>query len=341
MRGAVPVYLSLPVARLPGVALDNAHLIERVRSTFRGNALEWKAVERGIRLVFQSCGTQVRYLEDDAPAEPGLHASRRLVEVLALHGRAPSDLDTVIYGSIARTVFEPAMACEVAARAGATSALAYDVVAACAGPILAIEATVAKAAIDPTWKLGAIVSASLSEGFLRYDIPRLSELETLAAGLTIGNASTAMLVGREPFRHGGRILATHASGAVQHHALCKVPTRGHFQSARETIVALAAMVPAHVATILGRNGLRAEDVDLYVLHQPSDRVLRGVARALGVPAERVPQLHHLHANTEASSVPLALRTLHDQGRLRPGMRVLIGSAAAGFTMASALVQWEG
>lgn len=341
VAGRVPVYLSLPVARLPGTALTNAQVIERVRAGFRGNALEWKAVERGMRLVFQSCGTQVRHIETVEPLAPATHAAARLREVLAEEGRSAAELDTVVYGSIARTVFEPAMACEVAARAGAHDALAFDVVAACAGPILAIETLCGKAALDPTWRLGAIVSASLSEGFLSYDIPRLAELETLAAGLTIGNASTAMLLGREPFRHGGRILATHTTGATQHHDLCKVPTGGHFRSARETIVGLAAMVPAHVRTLLARNGLQADDIDLYVLHQPSDRVLRGVARALGVSADKVPQLHHLHANTEASSVPLALRTLYDAGRLRPGMRLLIGSAAAGFTMASALVLWEG
>lgn len=336
----VPVYLSLPAARLPSTVVTNAQVVERVREGFRGSALEWKAVERGIRMVFAATGTQVRHVETEEPRAPGLHAASRLREVLAEMGREARELDTVIYGSIARTVFEPAMACEVAARVGATNALAYDVVAACAGPILALEAVVGKAAIDPDWRLGAIVSASLSEGFLSYDIPRLSALDTLAAGLTIGNASTALLVGREPFRHGGRILATHTSGATQHHDLCRVPTSGVFQSSRETIVGLAAMVPDHVRTLLTRTGVAVGDVDLFVLHQPSDRVLRGVARALGVPPERVPQLHHRHANTEASSVPLALRTLHDEGRLRPGMRILIGSAAAGFTLASALVQWE-
>jgi 3-oxoacyl-[acyl-carrier-protein] synthase III len=55
----------------------------------------------------------------------------------------------------------------------------------------------------------------------------------------------------------------------------------------------------------------------------------------------VPQLHGVHANTEASAVPLALRTLFDAGRLKAGMKILLGSAAAGFTMASALVEWEG
>lgn len=337
----MPLYLSLPSVQLPGPGVSNAEVIERVRTSFRGGPLEWRALERGVRLVFQSCGTTVRYMETEAPAAPGLHASRRLSAVLAENRLDPRQLDTVIYGSIARTVFEPATACEVAARAGAHGAMAFDVVAACAGPMVAIETLLGKAAIDPDWQLGAIVTASLSEGHLSYDIQRLDELETLAAGLTIGNASTGWLLGRTPFLHGGRVIATHTQGASQHHALCSVPTNGPFQSARATLMSLAALVPAHIQRATARAGWKVSDIDRFVFHQPSDRVLRGVAKALGVPAERVPQLHQLHANTEASAVPVALRHLHDTGDLKPGMKLLLGSAAAGFTIASALVEWEG
>ncbi len=337
----MPVYLSLPAACLPATRVDNAEVAARVRARFKGSALEWKALERGLRLVFSSCGTTVRHMETAEPMAPALHAARRVAEVLAENGRSAPDLSAVIYGSIARTVFEPAMACEVAARVGAYDALAYDIVAACAGPILAIEAVVGKAAIDPDWKLAAIASASLSEGHLSYDIGSLSALESLAAGLTIGNASTAMLLGREPFVHGGRVLATYTQGAARNYELCSVPTSGPFVSARATLMGLAAMVPDHVRTVAARAGLTPDQIDLYVLHQPSDRVLRGVARALGISTDRVPALHGIHANTEASAVPLALRTLYDQGRLRAGMKLLLGSAAAGFTLASAVVAWDG
>jgi 3-oxoacyl-[acyl-carrier-protein] synthase III len=337
----VPVYLSLPAVNLPAAAVPNAVVLERIRAQFRGGSLQWKALERAVRLVFQSCGTQVRYQETAHPTSPGLHAANRAADVLRENALEADSLDTVVYGSIARTVFEPATACEVAARIGATRALAFDVVAACAGPLVAVEQLLGKAAIDPGWQLGVITSASLSEGHLSYDIQGLEDLETLAAGLTIGNASTALLLGRHPFHHGGRLVATHTQGRSAHHALCQVPTNGPFLSSRATLVQLAALVPQHVQAVTERAGWRISDVDLFVFHQPSDRVLRGVARGLGVPAERVPQLHGLHANTEASAVPLALRTLHDQGKLKRGMKILLGSAAAGFTMASALVEWEG
>lgn len=139
-------------------------VIERIRAQFRGGPLQWRAVERAVKLVFQSCGTTVRYQETVEPAAPGLHAANQAAEVLAENGLGADALDTVVYGSIARTVFEPATACEVAARIGAHRALAFDVVAACAGPLVAVEQLLGKAAIDPSWELGVITSASLSEG---------------------------------------------------------------------------------------------------------------------------------------------------------------------------------
>ena len=54
------------------------------------------------------------------------------------------------------------------------------------------------------------------------------------------------------------------------------------------------------------NGLAIGDVDLVVPHQANIRILDGVARKLGVPADRLITTVDRHANTSAASIPLAL-----------------------------------
>lgn len=336
-----PLYISLPTVRLPPVRRTNDDVVAMVRENFKGDAQAWRRVERTMRFVFNTCGTVVRHVQVDERYAAGTHASAVAREVLAEQGLPHTALDSVTYASIVREYFEPSVATEIAWRLGIERAACYDVVSACAGPLVAIETLRGRAATDPDWKQGLVSTASLSEGFLGFDIQSIADLDELAAGLTIGNGATATLVGRAPFERGGRVVGTYSEGYPGHHPLCRAPVFGVFRSAGSALFALAELVPDHVRRACRRFGWTVDEVDVFVSHQPSDRILREVAQALGVPPARVPQLHAFYANTEASAVPIALRHLVDDGTIKPGMKLLLNSAAAGFTLASVGVVWEG
>ena len=44
-------------------------------------------------------------------------------------------------------------------------------------------------------------------------------------------------------------------------------------------------------------------------------------------------------NTSAASVPLALAQARDEGRLAPGMRVVLAAAGSGFTWGATVLEW--
>jgi 3-oxoacyl-[acyl-carrier-protein] synthase III len=46
-----------------------------------------------------------------------------------------------------------------------------------------------------------------------------------------------------------------------------------------------------------------------------------------------------YGNTSAASIPIALAEAEADGRLKPGMRVLLGAFGAGFTWGGALMEW--
>ena len=48
-----------------------------------------------------------------------------------------------------------------------------------------------------------------------------------------------------------------------------------------------------------------------------------------------------YGNTTAATIPLALGTALDEGRLKPGDLVLMAAVGAGFTVGTALVRWTG
>jgi 3-oxoacyl-[acyl-carrier-protein] synthase-3 len=46
-----------------------------------------------------------------------------------------------------------------------------------------------------------------------------------------------------------------------------------------------------------------------------------------------------HGNTSAATLPLALACARDDGRLRPGARVVLAAFGAGFTWGGAVLEW--
>jgi 3-oxoacyl-[acyl-carrier-protein] synthase-3 len=79
-------------------------------------------------------------------------------------------------------------------------------------------------------------------------------------------------------------------------------------------------------------------VDWFVPHQANQRILDGVARKLGVPAEKVVSTVARHGNTSAASVPLALDQAIRDGRIKPGQLVLMEALGGGLTWGAALVR---
>jgi len=59
-----------------------------------------------------------------------------------------------------------------------------------------------------------------------------------------------------------------------------------------------------------------------------------------LPLERVVINIDRFGNTTAATIPLAMRTALDEGRLKKGDLVLLASVGAGFTVGATLLQWE-
>ena len=91
--------------------------------------------------------------------------------------------------------------------------------------------------------------------------------------------------------------------------------------------------------ILERNRLSAEQVDLFVPHQASSRIIIAAAEKLGLPREKVVINIDRLGNTTAGTIPLALDEAVEAGRLKRGDLVLLASVGAGFTVGGVLLTW--
>jgi 3-oxoacyl-[acyl-carrier-protein] synthase-3 len=93
--------------------------------------------------------------------------------------------------------------------------------------------------------------------------------------------------------------------------------------------------------LLERNGMTAADLDLFVAHQANMRIIDAVSQRFGLPEEKVVKNIQKFGNTTAATIPLALASALDAGRLKKGNLVLLAAVGAGFTVGTALLRWSG
>lgn len=335
------LYLSAPAAVLPELALTNQDMLQRVRESFVGDEAEWDRISRRIRGVFRLCGSEIRYREEKNPFPMADHAIAAAQLCLDAQGISASKLDRVIYGGISREYFEPATAAEIAGKMGAYGSVPFDVVGACAGSMAAMYTFSAHRALDLSVKTGLICTLGVTVGHITTRIQTADEALELAAGLTVGNAATAMVMSAEPTASCGKVLLVRMEGASEYWNLCRAPLNAPFVSqSTEIFRASHERTVPHLRKTLEMVGWRPEDVDLVVAHQPSNRVLREVAESLGIPVERAPRIHHLYGNTESSSVPLTLWHILKTEGIKPGSKVLLVTSAGGLLIVSAALIWQ-
>jgi 3-oxoacyl-[acyl-carrier-protein] synthase-3 len=91
--------------------------------------------------------------------------------------------------------------------------------------------------------------------------------------------------------------------------------------------------------LLARNGLKASDLALLVPHQANRRIIAATAERLGLKDEQVIINIDEFGNTTAGTLPLALNSARQQGRLKKGDLVLLAAVGAGFTTGATLLRW--
>ena len=102
---------------------------------------------------------------------------------------------------------------------------------------------------------------------------------------------------------------------------------------------LAKMIPSWVTERLAAIGLRPEDIDHYVFHQPSEIMVRRVLKDLGVDPAKGVYTHSMYGNTASASVGVTYDRLLEERAVHAGDKIALGSAAAGFSIVLATGEW--
>ncbi len=117
-------------------------------------------------------------------------------------------------------------------------------------------------------------------------------------------------------------------------------TTGHLRMQGKEVFRHAVInIAGAITACADAAGVKVSDIDWFVPHQANQRILDGTARRLGIAPEKVISTIAEHGNTSAASVPLALVTAVQDGRIREGDLVLLEAMGGGFTWGAALLRW--
>ncbi len=308
---------------LPANCVSNADLAERVDTSD-----EWIVERTGIRQ---------RYIagEGETTSTLAIDASRK---ALAAAGVDADEIGLIILATATPDHTFPATATQVQAALGCGGGVAFDVQAVCSGFLYAL------ATADSLLRTGMAKKALVigSETF-----SRILDWDDRTTCVLFGDGAGAIVLeAKDVAQDGPGILASrlHAEGAHKDmlyvdggpsttSTVGKLRMKGR-EVFRHAVVNLADVL----REVLEETGMNAADIDWVVPHQANARILDATARKLDLPSEKVVVTVDRHANTSAASVPLALDTAVQDGRIKQGDLVMFEAMGGGFTWGASLAR---
>jgi len=260
---------------------------------------------------------------------------------LADAGLGPEDIDLVIVGTSTPDYTFPSTATQIQAALGITRGAAFDLQAVCSGFVFSL-ATAEKFLRSGSHKRALVIGAETFSRILDWTDRTTCVLFGDGAGAIVLEAreSEGSLAERG-------ILTTHLRSDGRHRAKLHVDggpsstgTVGHLRMEGKEVFRFAVgMVTDVVTDAFAATGVTAADLSWFVPHQANRRIIDMSAAKLGIAPEKVVATVHMHGNTSAASIPLALSVARDDGRIRRDDLVMLEAVGGGFTWGSALIRW--
>ncbi len=101
-------------------------------------------------------------------------------------------------------------------------------------------------------------------------------------------------------------------------------------------------IPPLVERVLARGDAAESDIELFIVHQATLKLLEQLRQHMELDEARMPTLLRDYGNTVSSTIPIIMRDLRASGRLRRGTRCLLAGFGVGFSLAGCLwtETWE-
>jgi 3-oxoacyl-[acyl-carrier-protein] synthase-3 len=304
-----------------------------------------KMVETNDQWIMERTGIKERHIlaEGLGTSDMAAEAARNC---LAARGIEPSEVEAIIVGTVTPDMMFPSTACLVQDKIGAKGAWGFDVSAGCCGFVFALQAGVKLVESGAHTKV-LVIGADANSRIVDYTDRTTCILFGDGAGAVLIEPAGEGEIGLIDFVHeidgsGGPALNLAAGGSLHPATAETVAAKQHYiHQDGQTVYKFAVRKMAEATTkVLERNGITGKDLGCFIPHQANKRIITSTADRLGMSEDRVIINIEKYGNTSAGTIPLAMATAVEQGKMKKGDLVLLAAAGAGFTVGAALLRWE-
>ncbi|MGH9495346.1 MAG: beta-ketoacyl-ACP synthase III, partial [Candidatus Sulfotelmatobacter sp.] len=266
-------------------------------------------------------------------------------KALAQRGLAATDIEAIIVGTVTPDMLFPSTACLVQNKLGAKGAWGFDLSAACSGFIYSLQVGaqfIASGKHQRVMTIGSDVMSSIIDYTDRATCVIFGD----GAGAAILEPAEDDSAGIIDFIHevdgsGGQFLYMPGGGSLNPSSKETVEKKMHYvhQDGQQVFKFAVRKQTELCLKLLARNGLKGSDIDVFVPHQANLRIINATAERLELRPESVIVNIDRFGNTTAGTIPLAMHTAIEEGKLKKGSLVLLASVGAGFTIGATLLRW--
>jgi len=315
---------------VPPRVLDNFELEKMVDTTN-----EWILARTGIR---------ERHLVDKgvAASDLAVGAARNMAE---RHGVDLNQVEALIVATVTPDMMYPSTACLVQHKLNLPDAWGFDLSAGCSGFVFALT-TGAKLIESGAHKKVLVFGADVNSSMIDY--------KDRATCIIFGDGAGAVLLepaedgepGIIDYVHqvegfGGQFLNMPGGGSLNPASKETVEKNMHVvhQDGQAVFKYAVKKMSEMTERVLERNNMQGSDIDCFIAHQANKRIIMATADRLKMPHDKVVVNIDRYGNTTAGTVPLAMDTALQEGKLKKGNTVLVAAVGAGFTSGATLLKW--
>jgi len=303
-----------------------------------------KMVDTNDKWIMERTGIRERHIVDKGVGTSDL-AAEAAKKALAERGIAASDLDAIIVATVTPDMFFPATACLVQDKIGAKKVWGFDLSAGCSQFVYALQVG-AQFVQSGAHKKVMVIGADVMSSIIDYTDRATCVIFGDGAGAVILEAAEDGEAGLIDFVHevdgsGGSSLYMPGGGSLNPPSHETVDKKMHYvHQDGQAVFKFAVRKMAEVCgEILSRNNLKGSDIDLFIPHQANLRIISATADRLGFRPESVIVNIDRFGNTTGATIPLAMETARQEGKLKKGGLVLLAAVGAGFTVGATLLRW--
>jgi len=311
---------------LPGRIVTNHELAKKVDTSD-----EWIRSRSGI-------GERHIAGDDEVTSDYATIAAQR---ALTAAGLTPADIGLIIVATVTPDKTFPSTAVYVQQKLGAPPGVAFDVSAACAGFLYALN--IAHNFISTGQVANALViGAEKLSCFLDW--------EDRGTCVLFGDGAGAVILSAEKPHAASAprgILATYlsADGRLAEHLYAdggpaSTATVGKVRmNGKEVFRNAVQEISNAVLEVTERAKVRREEIDWFVPHQANIRIIESCAKRLELSEDKIIVTIEKHANTSSASIPLALDQGIRDGRIKRGELLVFAALGGGLAWGSALIRY--